>query len=197
VKRGSARLLAVAASVAFVLFGTVYALGANDPEADSAEVTAQATYEVYWLGRSFEGLKLTGTFRRLEKPGPGEKFGADFTTYLYGTCKPRGSDGGCALPLEIQSWAACKRNLSVYSVTPDGRPLPHKRTTIRGVPAAIFEDGLRLEVYTGKTTVVLFGYSGPQLRRAANVMRSVSGKVGPGDPLPPPAPGALTGGLSC
>ncbi len=190
-------LVASVACVAAALVGALYALGAISPSAGGRVNAARATsYTVYWLGTSFEGLKFTKKIRRLEKPARGETFGADFVTYLYGTCKPD-SDGGCPIPLEVQSWAACKRNLSVYSLTPDGRPLPHERLKIRGVPAALFEDGTRLEIYTGETTVVIFGSAEAQLKRAADAMRPVSGHGKPGSPLPAPAPGALTGKLRC
>ena len=168
------------------------------PRNPASDAAARATpYQVFFLGSSFEGLKLSGRIRRLEKPQPGEAFGADFFSYLYGTCKTSAKDPTCPIPLEVQSWAACKRNRSVYRLTPAGEPLPRKDTTIRGVPASHFEEGFRLEVYTGRTTVVIFGNSSAQITRAALEMRSVDGKIKPREPLPPPAPGALTGELAC
>jgi hypothetical protein len=154
---------------------------------------------VYFLGQSFEGLPLVAKLRRLSKPGRGEAFGADFYSYLYGQCSLNaGEDGGCPAPIEVQSWAACKRNLSVYTLTPDGKPLPRKQFVLRGVPAALFEEGNRLEVYTGTTTIVIFGNDPKQIRRAADQLRTLKGSPPkPGEPLPPPADGALQGTLPC
>jgi hypothetical protein len=187
-----------AALAACTVLALVAATGASAAPTSSREARqAAAVYTVYWLGTAFESQELSGKIKRLEKPLPGETFGADFTSYLYGTCTPDPVDGGCPIPLEIQSWAACKRNLSVYAGGPDGRPLAHVNLKIRGVPAASFDDGTRLEVYTGTTTVVLFSSDGAQLKRAANAMQPAPRSGKPGTPLPPPAPGALTGKLSC
>jgi len=185
----------VLAGLALAVAGGHAAVAATAPAATAR--AAATPYTVYWLGPSFQGFKLTDRIRRIEKPEPGERFGADFYSFLYGTCKPASVDGGCTLPAEIQSWAACKRNLSVYSLTPDGTPLPHKSLRIRGVPAAYFEDGARLEIYTGRTTVVIFGSDPTQLSRAAAAMASTDGKIKAGAPLPAPARGALQGKLAC
>jgi hypothetical protein len=181
--------------VVIALVAALAALSATSPRTDRA---ARATpYAIYWLGTSFDGLRLSGRIKRLEKPDAGEKFGADFTTYLYGACKAEEPDGGCTYPAEIQSWNACKRNLSVYTLTPDGTPLPRVNLKIRGVPAALFEDGTRLEVYTGRTTIVIFGTDLPRMKRAAQAAVAVNDHGKPGAPLPAPAPGALQGKLAC
>ncbi|MGH3031015.1 MAG: hypothetical protein ACRDNE_09680 [Gaiellaceae bacterium] len=82
-------------------------------------------------------------------------------------------------------------------MTPAGDPLPHDDTTVRGVPAAFFEEGGRLEVYTGEVTIVLFGQDRGQLLRAAAALRAENGGVGPDAKLPAPAAGALEGKLEC
>jgi len=52
-----------------------------------------------------------------------------------------------------------------------GEPLPRESVTVRGVPAAYFENGLRLELYTGKATVMIFGPERAQIQRAAAALR--------------------------
>jgi hypothetical protein len=183
------------AAAAATLIARSSAGGGPSARPHTAQTKAQTTkYTAYSLGSSFEGLPLTAKLRRLEDARPGERFGPDFFSYIYGDCKATG-DRSCPSPLEVQSWAACKRNLSSYALTPDGRPLPHRNTKIRGVPAAIFEDGYRLEVYTGRTTVVIFGVQPTQIRRAADAIRAVGASKT--STLPPPAPGALQGKLAC
>jgi hypothetical protein len=191
-------LLAVLVCASIVLAGGLYAFGATTPASKQGDRgRLQRPYTVYWVGKAFDGLTLSGRIRRLEPPDPGETFGADFYSYLYGSCTSDSIDGACPLPLEIQSWAACKRNLSVYTEAPDGRPVPHENLKIRGVPAALFEEGTRLEIYTGTTTVVIFGSDLDRMNRAAVAMFSVDGRIKPKQTLPAPAPGALQGKLKC
>ena len=76
-----------------------------------------------------------------------------------------------------------------------GGPVPRK-TRIRGVPAAYFEGGYRLEIQTGESTVVIFG-SRSRIRAAIAALEGLNVGIGPGQDLPPPAPGALDGSLPC
>lgn len=165
-----------------------------------AQARAFDNFTLYSAGESFEGLPLVGITRRLDPPAslsdvplPSR---ANFANFIYGDCKAE-SDSGCAPPLQIQVWPACERTLSSYSLTPAGDPLPHDDTTVRGVPAAFFEEGGRLEVYTGEVTIVLFGQDRGQLLRAAAALRAENGGVGPDAKLPAPAAGALEGKLEC
>jgi hypothetical protein len=179
--------------------------GGDSPEFDAAHsdlsidgAAAFPDFALYSAGQSFEGLPLTGMTRRLEARVAPDPARANFVGFRYGDCTPT-SDAGCPAPLEIQVWPACERNLSTYSLTPLGDPLPHEDATVRGVPAAFFEDGQRLEVYTGSVSVVLFGRGKAQLLRAADALRAVNAQSGArtGERLPAPAAGALAGKVSC
>ncbi|MGH3031467.1 MAG: hypothetical protein ACRDNE_12045 [Gaiellaceae bacterium] len=117
-------------------------------------------------------------------------------TFIYGDCEAE-SDAGCAPPLQVQVWRACERNLPSYSRTPAGDPLPHEKVRVRGVPAAFFEGGGRLELYTGDVSVVLFGEGRDQLLRAAGALRGANVEIASEVDLPPPADGALEGRLRC
>jgi hypothetical protein len=180
------------------------AAGGDRPEFDAAHsdltiegAAAFPDFPLYAVGESFEGLPLTGVTRRLEARVAPDPARANFVGFRYGDCTPS-SDAGCPAPLEIQVWPACERNLSSYSLTPAGDPLPHERLTVRGVPAASFEGGQRLEIYTGSVSVVLFGAGEAQLLRAAEALRAVNASgPGVGDRLPEPAAGALEGRLAC
>jgi hypothetical protein len=179
--------------------------GGDSPEFDAAHsdlsidgAAAFPDFALYSAGQSFEGLPLTGMTRRLEARVAPDPARANFVGFRYGDCTPT-SDAGCPAPLEIQVWPACERNLSTYTLTPLGDPLPHEDASVRGVPAAFFEDGQRLEVYTGSVSVVLFGQGKAQLLRAADALHAVNpqGGVRTGERLPAPAAGALEGKLSC
>ena len=75
---------------------------------------------------------------------------ADFVSFVYGDCTAD-DDMGCAPPLEIQVWPACRRHLALYGSSPLGPTV--ERTTVRGVPAAVVDGGTRLELQTGRSTV--------------------------------------------
>jgi hypothetical protein len=161
--------------LAVTAIAVLWLMGCGSKSADLTASKRFDRYELYYLGRSFAGLPLTDA-------GAGE--------FIYGDCDP-GDDEGCAPPIEIQNYSACERNLSSYTGQGSG---PEKRLRVRGVPAAVFEDGGRIEVYTGRTTVVIF--SDEATLRAAEALRPIRGK-GPTVKLPPPAPGALEGKARC
>jgi hypothetical protein len=205
------RRLIVALVAGLLLGGGVATLaysaagGEDSPEFDAVHsdlsidgAAAFPDFALYSAGQSFEGLPLTGMTRRLEARVAPDPARANFVGFRYGDCTPT-SDAGCPAPLEIQVWPACERNLSTYSLTPLGDPLPHEDATVRGVPAAFFEDGQRLEVYTGSVSVVLFGRGKAQLLRAADALRAVNAQSGArtGERLPASAAGALAGKVSC
>jgi len=105
----------------------------------------------------------------------------DELTFFYGTCESVGGNG-CMAPLQIQVWNACERNEGSYDIPADQKLL------LRGVPAAFYEGEMRLELYTGRITVVLFAPPGnrDRLLAAAAALRSVgAGGVRAGERLTP------------
>jgi hypothetical protein len=165
----------------------------------------------YSLGPTFGEFPSTFVLRRCDAPYPGETVRANYVSYVYGDCVPGEADA-CAPPVEIQTWPACERSLADYSF--DGQAYPAEDVgAVRGVPSARFEDDDRLELYTGGSTVVIFGDSPETLSTAADAVRPepatqvdapVSGaeRAGLGlptsdEPLPDPAKGAIAGELTC
>jgi hypothetical protein len=155
-----------------------------------------ARFPLYALGESFEGLPLTAITSREDAPAAGERVPANYVGFIYGDCVAR-SEQGCPPPLEVQIWPACVRSLADYSLTPAGAPLPHESTMVRGVPAALFEEGLRLELYTGDVTIVVFGLERAQIQRAAAALRAANALASSAPMLPPPVAGAIAGTLRC
>lgn len=173
-----------------VLLGTA---GVSDDGAPRSTFSLQSArglqdFPVYYAGDAIQGVPMVAVLRREDA--------ANYVSFVYGECDAR-DEVGCAPPGEVQVWPACVRNPAAYArnrspVAP--RPVP---STIRGVPAAGFEEGRRLEIQTGTSTVVVFGHT-PQFARAlAAELRGVNVAVERGAPLPPPAPGVLDGSLSC
>lgn len=182
------------------------------PCTDAEEAT---NFRFYSLGREFDGLEPTQVMRICQPPYPGEPVRANYVRYIYGNCDPlaglpKGTiDGaGCAPPITIETWPACERALTDYESAPG---VPLQRAALgqrRGAPAFTFDGGARLEIYTGKSTVVLFSGNAERLKRAVASIRAEdpSAPIGPpsasgadaasGD-LPEPAQGAMNGDLRC
>ena len=145
-------------------------------------------FPLYYAGESVDGVPLVAVLRRSDS--------ANYVSFIYGECSASG-DMGCAPPGEVQVWPACVRNPARYDrnrspISPTSVP-----TSVRGVPAAVFEDGHRLEIQTGAATVVVFGETPSYVTALADALRGVNNPVGPEDGLPMPAAGALEGSLEC
>lgn len=140
---------------------------------------------IFFAGDRTEGIPLEAVLRRSDS--------AEYVSFVYGDCVPE-NDAGCAPPIEIQVWPACRRHLALYdsSYGPD-----LDRMTVRGVPAAVLDGGTRLELQTGRSTIVVFADSRQRLSRIATDLRSLEARTASGVPLPAPAPGAVDGLLAC
>ena len=179
-------------------------------------------YPVFDLGPTFENLPQTSVNQFRYYPLEGQTFStfkgpvvlpseveppSDSVLFTYGDCTPVMSaeeyidSETCALPLMVETWPACIRNPAQYPKPVVGKPL-----LIRGVPAMIFEDGTRLELYTETVVIVIFGSNEPQLLRAADAVRLVNPIAVMDLPygtwyllglLAPPVPGAIDGNLPC
>lgn len=149
-------------------------------------------FSLYYAGASTLGHSLTAVHRIDAKPYPGERVRRDDVTFLYGGCQP--VSGTCVPPVQIQAWNSCERYEGLYDILPD------EKIRIRGASAAFYEDYTRLEIQSGRTTIVIFGdhrHNRGGLIEVADRLQSVDGMVSPGENLPPPAPGARTGLLAC
>jgi hypothetical protein len=146
-------------------------------------------YRLFDAGLGVEGWPLTAIVHRDDT--------ASFVSFIYGDCSAA-DDVGCAPPAEIQVWPSCRRSLGMYDGQgrPD-HPVP-EGANVRGVPAAFFDDGTRLELQTGRSTIVVFADTRARTLRIAAALRSLDGAIGPREPLPPPTlalpPTADTGG---
>ena len=200
-------LPALAAAVAVGAFVTLHS-SSDRAAAGTPPSPCSAPIDGVDLGSSFDGLSVDRA-RQCELPSAAEAAlpaaakppvsGINMQLAVYGTCTPT-ADSGCAPPLQIQVWRACERNLSLYTRYPGPNgPVAFTRTTIRGVPAAIFDDGYRIELYTGDDTVVIFADTPARARAAAASLRgTIHGAVkAAGEDLPAPVPGALSGTATC
>ena len=169
--RSAAGILAPGAlALALLLSGTGFTGGTGPP----TEI-----FPLYWAGERIDDLPLTAVLRRDDT--------ARYVSFVYGDCEAS-SDGGCAPPAEVQVWPSCLRSLALYH-DPWARVGLLEATTVRGVPAALFDDGTRLELETDRVTVVVFAPTRMSALRLAGALRSLDGAVASGQPLPKRAEG--------
>ena len=158
------------AVLGLALVGSVSAGGGHSPPASSSVDT------LYNAGDRVDGLPLAAILRRADT--------AEFVSFIYGDCVSV-DDAGCAPPAEIQIWPACRRNLGLYDDAIDRGALA-ERISLRGVPALLFDDGTRLELETGRSTVVVFAGTRVRVLRIAAALRALDETDAPGLPLPKP-----------
>ncbi len=151
----------------------------NDvPEPERQAEASSPDFMVYHAGPSFEGLSVTGASRHHVATDPEfpELGRQDNVTYLYGECPTPINDeaaqveGGCLPPIEIQSSPLCEKHKNLYQ-DPEVGVTPFKEKTIKGAPAASFSGGRILEIYTGNTTISIYGKDPAQVLRFADALR--------------------------
>lgn len=177
----------------FVWFGLVGALVASGCAAAVAapslsEVEEFDAFPVYFAGEEVAGLPL-------ESIG-GEEWReprAQTWTFIYGDCDLPPGEGGCSTPLQIQSQSTCKRWAAALGENRKTYPFNGARAS--GATDDRYELS-PMEIFTGRATVVIFGYEKAVVKAAARALR----KVGASEPqrrLPAPVPGSLGGKLPC
>jgi hypothetical protein len=222
--RSKALLTLIASAAVAIGLEATGAIGKTDPgglvqrpnlHRDLSLKSCSASFDHYYLGTPFQGRPLVKTLDVCDQPDPvltrsakGRIVDPDsmmrphFTSAIYGTCDPSGSDVGCHPPLEVQTWPACERSPADYTFGEPEAPVvlaPSQIFQVRGVTARFYGSD-RLELSTGDVTVVLFGTSQQLLVSAAKAIRTSSDSpdsVPAGQALPPPVPGAESGTLPC
>jgi hypothetical protein len=149
-------------------------------------------FTVYTLGERFHDYYATHLGVYCQKP-PAVVDGKvavptrdNDTEVFYGPCRGGGSQG-CGYDVSVRNLPSCERPYWLYTALtgpPGEETAGPNLVTLRGVPAAVFED--RIELWTRDTTIVVF--ADPRLaREAVDALRSTSGATTPGAPLPTPA----------
>ena len=70
----------------------------------------------------------------------------------------------------MQSAPLCEKHVGLY-LDPDAGAWDYESITIKGVPAASFDGGRILEIYTGTTTITIYGEDPTQVLRFADALR--------------------------
>lgn len=147
-------------------------------------------FPLYAPGEAYGELPLTAVERRFDRSDDAPPVRANYVDFIYGSCQPT-PDAGCAPPLSVQVWAACERNPLGYDPLA-GQDGPIE---VRGAPAYFYEDGRRLELSTGASTVVIFAADRASALAAAAALRGVNNAVAPANDLPAPTYSRADGGI--
>lgn len=157
-------------------------------------------FTTYSVGPRFEGMTVTNYERKCTKaPRIAPAYvRMNAVWYSYGECVPRATDGSCKLPLVIMTYPLCERQPSMLRPNPHHNPL-HGRSTVRGLPADLYQGGHKVLLFTGDSTVSVFATDPARAARAARALVPAPAKpsdpVTPGDsnrPLPAPPEGPVT-----
>lgn len=185
----NAHLLSVARLACLALFcGFVFA-GCEGDGISLAEVKRFDAYPLYYAGDAVAGHQLEEIVGEEDWERNPDQRSVGFT-FIYGTCEiPEGSsDGGCAPPAQIQVSSICDRHLGLYRGNEGA-------FDFRGAKAAA--NGGGLEVFTGRTTAVIFARGDRDMIKAVARQLRQLGRATTPKRLPPPVPGAVQGKLPC
>lgn len=138
-------------------------------------------FSLFWAGDRIGDLFL-GDVHSYRSLNPGRR--ATVYSFNYRNCRIAREGSGCA-QVQLQLWPACSRVPADIDLPSDGR------VRVRGADGFFYEGGNRLEVVTGKTTIVIFAGGRAAALRAARTLRGLNVRVGVREMLPRPAPGVL------
>jgi hypothetical protein len=148
-------------------------------------------FRLYYAGEEAADLRLENVLGGEDQADPL----AGGWTFVYGTCDPPEGEGGCAPPIEVQNFSVCKRY--AVTITRGYKLYDFRGAKARGgYEAHGFPEVSPMEIFTGRTTIVIWGYATSTIKAVARQLR----QVGAGQPqlrLPPPVPGSLQGRLPC
>jgi hypothetical protein len=151
--------------------------GGPPPPIAAAELAAARSfpyYTLYWVGAGFEGKPLTAA-DGLEsyKPLTGDSL-------YYGDCIEGGplSASGCVMPLKITT--------AVYALHRNVDLGPQRNTIVRGVPAAVYDEGRAIELYTGRLVIDLHSNDHAKAQAAAQRLQPLNATGSAASPLPLP-----------
>jgi hypothetical protein len=189
-------LLIAVAALFVVVVTTVVAWGGKDDQPTPSERATLVLHEasvrqqrgcdqrpgftVYTLGERFHGEYATRLGARCETR-------ANETEVFYGPCRD-GGESGCGNDISVRSRPVCEHPSELYTIfsgsSSEDLSNPDKITTIRGVPAAIFEEHIVL--LTRDTAIIVF--ADPKIaREAVNALRPATRATATAGSLPKPA----------
>ncbi|HEY7950231.1 MAG TPA: hypothetical protein VID51_05285 [Solirubrobacterales bacterium] len=189
------KLSAIAILSSLALLAALPACCAANDDLTLADAQAFDAYHLYYSGPEVAGLSLDAVVQGWATNRHAREQGRRriYWTFIYGDCTPPPREGGCAPPLEVQVWSACVRSVSPIKVR------KHRLYEFRGAKAT--GGGGRyevspMEIFTGRTTIIVFGSEKSLIKTAARELREVH-QAQAAPRLSPPARGFLQQKLPC
>jgi len=126
----------------------------DDEIRDAQKAAAQP---LYWAGDEVAGQELSGMTRN-----------GDVVTFLYGDCKNEDREGGCAVPISVQTAPICNVKALVLDVRPT------RSRAVRGITARV-RGGGTVDLATGTSNITVRADSPRRLDRTLAALRPVEG----------------------
>ncbi|MCL2769228.1 MAG: hypothetical protein FWD42_03865 [Solirubrobacterales bacterium] len=149
---------------------TCAALGAGcstsaAPRVDRQELAEARTFpyfKIYWVGRTFAGQALTAA------DGMTSYNSAFGDSVYYGDCAHKGGLVGssCVLPLQVTT--------VIYQTHSNEQLGAQRNAVIRGVPAAVYNEGRSIELYSGQLAIDVSSDNFADALRAADALRPLN-----------------------
>lgn len=140
-----------------------------------AEAETFPYFRIYWVGRRFGAYPLTAVDGRKSYSG------AIGDSVYYGDCvRGKGILGGgsCVLPLQVTT--------VIYRLHSNATLGPQRNTVIRGVPAAIYDGGHSIELYSGRLAIDVFSDTLAHALSGASALRPLNAPGRSAGALPAP-----------
>jgi hypothetical protein len=136
-------------------------------ESDVRDAQKTATQPLYWAGDEVAGQQLTAITRN-----------GGVVTFLYGSCRNEDREGGCAVPISIQTAPIC----NVKALFLDVRPT--RSRSVRGITARV-RGATTLDLATGTSNITVRVDRAQRLEPVLAALRPVDRESARGE-LPPP-----------
>jgi hypothetical protein len=141
-----------------------------------AEAQTFPYFRVYWAGPRF------GSYRLVAADGRKNYSTAVGDSVYYGDCVAGKSsalgESGCELPLQVTT--------AIYAMGSAASLGSHRNTLLRGVPAAIYDDGRSIQLFSGRLTIHISSDSLAEALAAARRLRPLNAPGSAAKPLPSP-----------
>lgn len=171
-----AMLAAAAMLAALALAGCATVKPAPIAAGELAEAQTFPYFKVYWAGPRFGRYPLAAT------DGLKSYQSRSGESVYYGDCAAGKSSAlggsGCQLPLQVKT--------VVYNTAFNGGLGQHRNALLRGVPAAIFDGGHSIALYSGRLTIEVLSDDLGEALAAVRALRPVNAPGSAAARLPAP-----------
>jgi hypothetical protein len=158
---------------------TIAGCGTGHPQPIDASELAEAQtfpyYRVYWVGPRFAGHPLAAA------DGQKGYISSLGDSVYYGDCaKGKGIFGGgsCLLPLQVTT--------VIYRLHSNATLGAQRNIVVRGVPAAVYDEGRSIELYSGRVAIDIFSDTFAHAYAAAQALYPLNAPRSGGGELPAP-----------